>query len=472
MILLQISSVSARDVHCEQVTLKDAIAFARSNHPLVKEAALRVTEAQQGITVARSHFLPRLNLNEIYMRTNDPVAVFGMNMWQQRKLGFTDLFSDFMDGFSTTQATGNDAVLNQVINGADERFYNVDDRGDFHTQVQLLQPVYNGGKEILGNQLARIHVDLVKKQKERVAEIVTFHVIEAYLRIFLAHSFVNVAEKARDSSEIHVKSAKSMADSGMVVESDLLRAQVHQATVIEMHITSKNQLELAEFGLKRAMGIDPSETGRYKANIAYFKTLDIKMPDAPEPDLIDDALFRRADLHSLQKGIDALRKMEQLAKTDYLPHLNAWFNYNLHNDDQFEDSGDNWAGGASLKLNLFDGLSTSGKVKQAKTRTAAMAQKAADLKQQIVLEVQNAYRNFNTALARIEVTQKAIESAKETLRIVSTRYTSGLIPIIHVTDAEVAFIQTETNYIKALHDAHLASAQIDLAVGRIDNDDG
>ena len=83
------------------------------------------------------------------------------------------------------------------------------------------------------------------------------------------------------------------------------------------------------------------------------------------------------------------------------------------------------------------------------------------------MQVQKGCRNLQTALARVNITEKAIESAKETLRIVTSRYKSGIIPFIQVTDAEVALIKTETGYVKALYDAHLASAEIDLATGRI-----
>jgi len=228
-------------------------------------------------------------------------------------------------------------------------------------------------------------------------------------------------------------------------------------------------LELAKFGFKRSIGIDPSDETRYTVSIHDFKVADITPPDASESALIDSAIAMRPDFKVVKLGIETLQQMEKLEKTDYLPHLNAWFNYNLHNDDGFDDAGNNWDTGASVHLNLFNGLATSGKVKQVKSRIAAMKQQKMYLRQQIIWEVQKACRNLNTGLARIAVTQEAIKSGEETLRILSARYTSGLIPILHVTDAEVALIQAETSHVKALHDAHLAAAQIDLAVGEINH---
>ncbi len=460
---MQAAGLYANQENAELITLQEAIDTAQKTHPLIKAAQERVHEAKSGVTVSRAHFMPRLNVSETYMRTNDPAAIFSMNMRQESNLGFTDLFQDYMGVYQS----GDQNAMNDFIQGIDKRFYDVDDQGGFDTKLQIVQPIYNGGKSFSGHEMAKINLEAIKKQKKRIEEFVTFNVINAYLNIYLAKESVKVAREAMNSASAHVKFTETHVKSGTIVRSDLLRAKVHLATVDEMLISSNNNLELAHFGFKRAIGIDPDDAIRYKINVDEFKNPDNKKTEVSEAELIKTALSSRKDLQAINLSIDAMHSQEALEKADYLPHINAWFNYDLYNGDNFDYSGNHWMAGASLTVNLFNGLSTYGKVEQAKYKTAAMKQKKNNLRQDIIMQVQKGCRNLQTALARVNITEKAIESAKETLRIVTSRYKSGIIPFIQVTDAEVALIRAETGYVKALYDARLASAEIDLSTGRI-----
>lgn len=465
--LIQADSLCANPAKAEFITLRQAIDKALKTHPLIMAARDKVQEAEAGVTVSRSGFMPRLNVSETYMRTNDPAAVFSMNMRQEGELGFTNLFHDYMDVYDTVQQSGNRNAMDSFIQGIDRRFYDVDDQGGFDTKFQIVQPIYNGGKAFAGHDMAKIHLEAAQKQKKRMEEFVAFHVIKAYLGIYLAQESVKVAQKAMDSASAHVQFTETHVKSGTVVRSDLLRARVHLATVDEMLLSANNRLELAHFGLKRAIGIDPNSTTRYQISVDELSNFAQKNMKIPEEELIQTALSTRADLQAISLGIDALQSQTRLQKAGYLPHINAWFNYDLYNGDTFDYHGDNWAAGASLTVNLFNGLSTYGKVEQAKYKSAAMKQEQHNLRQDIIMQVQNGCRNLQTALARVAITEKAIEAARETLRIVVSRYTSGIIPFIQVTDAEVALIKAETGLVKAMYDARLASAEIDLATGHI-----
>ncbi|MBF0101971.1 MAG: TolC family protein, partial [Desulfobacterales bacterium] len=296
MLVCQVISVLAKEQTRQMISIQEAIELAQKQHPMIVETRENLNVAKTNIDVARSSFLPKLQLNEIYTRTNDPVAVFGINMWQNTNLGFGDLFRDFMD---TQMSRPND--LPTFINTVDRRFYDVTDQGNFQTQLNLMQPIFNGGKEHIGYRMAVLQSNAMEHQEKRMIDMVTFQVIRSYLAIFLSTNYLHVAEKALESANEHLRIAESHVKSGTVVSSDLLRAKVHHASVEEMKISANNQLDLAIFMFNRSLGVDSNNDQIFTVNTDTFHAL--KLPEYPkmtETSLIQKAFETRNDLLAIK----------------------------------------------------------------------------------------------------------------------------------------------------------------------------
>ena len=62
--------------------------------------------------------------------------------------------------------------------------------------------------------------------------------------------------------------------------------------------------------------------------------------------------------------------------------------------------------------------------------------------------------------------EKAVEQARESLRIEREKYNLGKGAIVDVLDAQSAMLDSQTNYYRALADYNTAIAQFRLAVGQ------
>jgi outer membrane protein TolC len=121
--------------------------------------------------------------------------------------------------------------------------------------------------------------------------------------------------------------------------------------------------------------------------------------------------------------------------------------------------------GVVLDYPIFDGGRISSKIREQESRLLSAQQLLRKLELQIRLEVETALLNASSARQRVTATQKAIEQARESLRIERTRYDLGKGTITDVLDAQSASLEAETNYYRALVDYNLASAQLALATG-------
>ena len=71
---------------------------------------------------------------------------------------------------------------------------------------------------------------------------------------------------------------------------------------------------------------------------------------------------------------------------------------------------------------------------------------------QVRLEVEQAYIAVVEAAERIGATEKAIESARENLRLAQGRYDAGVGTILELTEAQLSLSNAEADNVRALTD--------------------
>jgi len=79
-----------------RLTLADAVATALEKNPTRKAAMFHQRAAAAGVKETRAALLPQITFREAYLRSNDPVFVFGSKLRQQRfgagDFGFPGIF--------------------------------------------------------------------------------------------------------------------------------------------------------------------------------------------------------------------------------------------------------------------------------------------------------------------------------------------------------------------------------------------
>jgi len=135
----------------------------------------------------------------------------------------------------------------------------------------------------------------------------------------------------------------------------------------------------------------------------------------------------------------------------------------LHSDLGFEDHG--WITGVQLTWNIFDGLATRGRVKEASARYERAAVDLEDTGRRIELEVRTAHSSFIEAQEVLESQKKVVEEAEEALRLARSRHEAGTGTQLDVLSAQTALTEARTTQIQALHDYSAARARLERAVG-------
>jgi outer membrane protein TolC len=127
------------------------------------------------------------------------------------------------------------------------------------------------------------------------------------------------------------------------------------------------------------------------------------------------------------------------------------------------DSG--WNAGASLSFPLFNGLSTKYQVDEARANVEVLKANEDSIRQQIRLDVQQAYLNIQDTAQQISMSEMTVLQARENYDLASGRYRTGVGNPIEVADAIISLNNARANLNTALYNYKTAQAALDKATG-------
>ena len=407
----------------EKLSLTQCLETALKNQPAIRAAQENVRAGQGRETQAASPYFPQLTASTGYSESHAPLG---------------GAFGD-----STTKS--------------------------YTTSLSLSQTLYDFGKTGNAYDAAKLGTLSLERDAERISQEVVLNVKQSYYALLAAKKLVEVAQKTIEQTESHLKQAEAFFRAGSKPRYDVTRAEVEVNNANLGLINAKNGVRIRTIALNNAMGIDP---GRATEIVEELPSV----PVLPSLDKAQaDALQNRPDMKRMEADIEAARARLTAERSNYLPTLSANAAYTWANGTtemgpfmgtMFKgDVQNSWNAGIMLTLPLFQGGLTAGRIAEARANLLALEAQRDAMKQSILLEVNQAFADLESAAARVEVMEKTLQKARENLDIAQGRYKAGVGPYIEVTDAQLSSVNSETDHIKALYDYHLAIAQLQKAMG-------
>ena len=431
----------------EPLTPDKAVALALENHPALRAASQEVEGAGADKKIARSGYLPRLDLTEDYIHSTNPVFVFASKLGQER-FGVTD--------FALESLNNPDPFTNAA------------------TRLVLRQNVWDAGRTILGNQAALLGVDAASGSLERARQQVAFGAIRAFWDAVLADEMLTVARAGEEAAGANAGLASRQVEAGLAVPSDRMSAEVRLSEVRAMRIRAEQGALVARAALRQALGLSedrvfllsPPSVGPEPGLSDAAGADAVEGPGGAEA-RVSEALSSRPDLRSLEVRISQAQVGEKIARSGYLPEVGVGAQYEWNATNPFGNDGDNWSVAASVRVPLFEGLETSARMARARSDRARLEAIREAMAEGIRLEVSAAHADTVAAAERLSVAESALALADEALRIVRERYTEGMAVVVELLGAEAARTQAQGSKVTAARDLALAEAALDLATGRM-----
>jgi len=108
--------------------------------------------------------------------------------------------------------------------------------------------------------------------------------------------------------------------------------------------------------------------------------------------------------------------------------------------------------GATLSLNVFDGLQRHYKIQQAKLDFKKGENNLKNLQLAIELEGASALVNYNNAISSLQIQKRNLDLAKNIYSVSQKKYEQGVGSNLEVINAQTSLKESETNYFNAVYD--------------------
>jgi len=412
--------------------LAGAMAKARGQAPDVAAARDRETAAAEDARQAKSFHYPKLRVQESWIRTDSPAEAFALLLNQER---FS--FADFVTGDPNDPETLDTAI----------------------TRFELELPIWTGGEISKRVRQAELAAEAAADTRGQTGDASALAAAEAWVRLAQAREYAALLAKSRETVAAHVELARSYAGQGMVVRSELLRAEVELARVDDLLSEARGQARVAEANLAFRLG-EPLGTAYELAALGDPPAL------AEGREAWLGSAASRRDLEAARKLLAAGELEAEARGAGWWPRVGLVARHDLVDDQLFGDHGDSSSIYAVASWELSLGGERSAAVAAARARADAGRRDVARFEEGVRLEVRQAFEQAEVALERRATALQALDAADEAVRITEQRFRAGVVKTLDLLDAVTARRDAETRELVARADAHLATLRLAVQSGR------
>lgn len=326
----------------------------------------------------------------------------------------------------------------------------------------LEQTIYSGGK----NSAMRAQSPQVKTIADMaLAEGRNAAVGELYARFYnvvLKRKQIEAEQAAVATSEMHLKQVTKMSELGLATRLDVIRAAKQLASNHAALSEADGLYETANIVLFNYMALPP-EARRDVRGVLYEPAVSGDIPES-----LALAQANRPDRKGLEQQLQYQINQIKIEKSGLLPKVTAGLSSGWSDPYQHRDrSGDTWRAEVNLAVPIFDRHVTQSSVIKAKAvreqDAIALAQKDIDIKS----EVSAAWTDIETSRKSLRASEKALDFAKETLRLAQAGFREGVTPQLDLLDAQSSLTLAQLEYNRAQYNCIIAAAALKMTEGVI-----
>ncbi|HSQ28557.1 MAG TPA: TolC family protein [Gemmatimonadaceae bacterium] len=418
-----------------QLTLREA--FHQADQAAYgNRIAAGAAGAQRAQTLAPlKGILPNVRLEAGYVRTTDPIGVFGSTLRQR----------------VVTQANFDPQRLNYPSA-----------TGNYQGGLVVEQPLFNADAWI--GRTAAVHAYEASRASEEWTRLSTrVDVVRAYYGAILASERVATLQAAAGAAHAHVAQAEAMVRQGIVTKSDALLASVRAGEADAQLAEAEGAAATAGRQLAVLLGGDGASQSPDLTARRLPSTTRIVAEVANDTGAM--AARPRADVSAASDGLAAARDDAIRARSTLLPRVNGFARYDWNSPARIYTGDRNWTVGVMASWSLFAGASEMADMKATAARAAAAGAQAEAATANARLEAEQTRTALAVALNRLGIAERAVTQSAEAHRIVGRKYEGGLATVVELLDAQAVETQSALALSQARWGAIVAAAERRRALG-------
>ncbi len=410
-------------------TLRRTVESALEANLELKKSLDEIDAASANRNAATTEFFPTLNARYGYIERDNP----------------------------TRQTLGTGAGTVDVL---------INPENEYNFVTSFSQPIFTGFALWNQYKIADLGLDVAEFTERLTRQDVILDAKNAYYLILKSQKLLEVADDTVKLITAQKEVAENMYQVGMSPLNDLLQSQVQLANAKQSYITAQNNLDLskAQFNtlLRRPVNA-PVKVADILDYTPWEKDIDYCLALAEE---------LRLEIEVADLQVQIAEKDYKLSQRNFFPTVNLTGTWTRRGEDWDVDGGegiadkDFWDIRATASWDFWEWGRTRFGVREKLSRLSQAKLGKQQILDNINLEVKQAYLRTLESQKNITTIEKAIEQAKENLRITEERFKEQVSTSTDVLVAQTLFTETMTNYYNALYDFKIAKAILYRALGQ------
>jgi outer membrane protein len=394
-----------------QSSLDEMVQEGLKSNLVLQQKSVSLEQAQQSLTIAKSYFLPTVNVLADYTSGEGGRSI---------AIPVGDLLNPVYT--SLNQMTQSDAfpqVENVEQNFFPKNFYDAKVR----TSVPLVNTDLYINRSIQSQQVMVKQYDLDAYKRQLVLEIKT-----AYFNLLSAEAAAKIYESASILVKKNVETNESLLRNGKSLPANLIRSKSEAERVRADLNSARNQVTNARNYLNFLLNRPLDQV---------IVTQDTSLESIPLiTDTTSTPVARREELQMLKTQREINASSLRLYQLSRLPKISAFMDLGTQASDwKYNSDSRYYLVGVQLSIPIFQGFRNNISIRQSKLEIQKTEQNLQNTTRQLELAATLAKNQLQTTLENYHAAQEQLKSAQSYFHLIDKGYKEGINSLIEFLDA-------------------------------------
>ncbi len=449
--------ISENNEPLRTLSLSEALEMTLGSNGRMQAAQYEQKAAVQERKAAFGLRLPQLGVTGAYVYMGEDIA-FDLNNIRDGGSAMFNGLAGYMDAVGLplppelTGAAGN-------IFGSDWKL-TLQERDFAMVGATVKMPIFLGGKINAANRAARLKERTTVEAGEQTRAELTTELVERYYGLLLAIHAVKVRRQVVEAVLNHLTDAVALEQNGMIARSERLYVEVKMAEAERDLADAELQAATIRSALCNTIGD--------RQFYMPVSTMFVMSSMAPVSYFVESAIENNPQLRQVALTRDLAQEQTKALRAEFMPQVAAVGGYKFYTYQLSKNIPD-WAVGATVSINIFDGLAREHKYGAARNtvrRVESLRQKAQD---DITTLIESLYNELASYSDRMESIEASLRFAAEYVRVTQAGFREGVTTASDVIDAELNLASTRIEKLRNAYNYDLALARLLQAAGISEN---
>ena len=420
----------------QTLSLSQCIELARQHNRTLQNAALEIEMATEQRKEAFTKYFPDIQASVMAFRAFDdmvsgdgtiPMEIAAINPALAAYAGAPFSYSEFNRAYTAT--------------------------------LVLTQPLYAGGQIRAGNRLARIGQEAVALQLKMKEKDVLQKVTECYWQVASVRYNLSTIEAAEQQLKAVCDLVENYVKAGVTTRNDLLKVHLRQQELASNRLKLENADHVLRLLLAQQIGMAGQPIDIDTQSLQPQNPVEVRVAT-------EEAVAAREEMALMQKQVEAQEWQVKLERGKYLPTVavglmgyNTGFGGFSDNVKKYLDT--NLTNGlvfGTVSVPIMSWWGGRHAIRRTQLRLRQAQNEAQDAREQLGVDVEQAWSQLTEAYKQIEIARTSVEEAAENLRMSTDQYNAGTETLSDLLDAETLNRQARNQLSEAM-----AAYQVRLA---------